>query len=156
MFSEQCVGDTDEEVHMKRLELNFDGRTVLITGAATGIGRATALAFAAARAAVVIGDVDPRAEDTASEIIAAGGKAAFQKTDVSDNAQVQALVARAVSEFGALDIAFNNAGLLPPTAPLAEQTEDDWNRIMRVDVMAAFLCGGHELVQMAEAGRGVF
>jgi NAD(P)-dependent dehydrogenase (short-subunit alcohol dehydrogenase family) len=63
MFSEQCFGDTDEEVHMKRLALNFDGRTVLITGAATGIGRATALAFAAARVAVLIGDVDPRAED---------------------------------------------------------------------------------------------
>jgi len=139
---------------MKRLEIDFEGRTVLITGAATGIGRATALAFAAARAAVVIGDVDPRAEDTASEIIAAGGKAAFQKTDVSDNAQVQALVARAVSEFGALDIAFNNAGLLPPTAPLAEQTEDDWHRIMRVDVTGVFLCLKHELVQMAKAGRG--
>ena len=139
---------------MKRLEIDFEGRTVLITGAATGIGRATALAFAAARAAVVIGDVDPRAEDTASEIIAAGGKAAFQKTDVSDNAQVQALVVRAVSEFGALDIAFNNAGLLPPTAPLAEQTEDDWNRIMRVDATGVFLCLKHELVQMAKAGRG--
>ncbi len=62
---------------MKPLELNFEGRTVLITGAATGIGKATALAFAAARAAVVIGDVDQRAEDTVREIIASGGKAAF-------------------------------------------------------------------------------
>ena len=106
---------------MKRMELDFEGRTVLITGAATGIGRATALAFAAARAAVLIGDVDPRAEDTVREISASGGKAAFQKTDVSDSAQVKALVARAVSEFGTLDVAFNNAGLLPPTAPLAEQ-----------------------------------
>lgn len=140
---------------MKRLELNFDGRTVLITGAATGIGRATALAFAAARAAVLIGDVDPRAEDTVREIIASGGKAVFQKTDVSDSAQVQALVARAVSEFGALDVAFNNAGLLPPTAPLAEQTEDDWDRIMRVDVTGVFLCLKHELAQMAKAGYGV-
>jgi NAD(P)-dependent dehydrogenase (short-subunit alcohol dehydrogenase family) len=140
---------------MKPLELNFEGRTVLITGAATGIGRATALAFAAARAAVVIGDVDPRAEDTVREIIASGGKAAFQKTDVSESAQVQALVARAVSEFGALDIAFNNAGLLPPTAPLAEQTEEDWARIMRVDVTGVFLCLKHELAQMVKAGHGV-
>jgi NAD(P)-dependent dehydrogenase (short-subunit alcohol dehydrogenase family) len=155
MFSEQCFGDTDEEVHMKRLELNFDGRTVLITGAATGIGRATALAFAAARAAVLIGDVDPRAEDTVREIIASGGKAVFQKTDVSDSAQVQALVARVVSEFGALDVAFNNAGLLPPTAPLAEQTEDDWDRTMCVDVTGVFLCLKHELAQMAKAGYGV-
>ncbi len=68
---------------------------------------------------------------------------------------MQALVARAVSEFGALDIAFNNAGLLPPTAPLAEQTEEDWARIMRVDVTGVFLCLKHELAQMAKAGRGV-
>jgi NAD(P)-dependent dehydrogenase (short-subunit alcohol dehydrogenase family) len=115
----------------------------------------SALAFAAARAAVLIGDVDPRAEDTVREIIASGGKAVFQKTDVSDSAQVQALVARAVSEFGALDVAFNNAGLLPPTAPLAEQTEDDWDRIMRVDVTGVFLCLKHELAQMAKAGYGV-
>src|ERR1700730_5687376 len=154
MFSEQCFGDTDEEVHMKRLDRNFDGRTVLITGAATGIGRATALAFAAARAAVLIGDVDPRAEGTVREIIASGGKAVFQKTDVSDSAQVHALVAWSVSEFAALDVAFNNAGLLPPTAPLAEQTEDDWDRIMRVDVTGVFLCLKHELAQMAKAGRG--
>jgi NAD(P)-dependent dehydrogenase (short-subunit alcohol dehydrogenase family) len=140
---------------MKRLGLDFEGRTVLITGAATGIGRATALAFAAARAAVLIGDVDSRAEDTVREIIENGAKAVFQKTDVSDSAQVKALVARAVSEFGALDVAFNNAGLLPPTAPLAEQTEDDWAKIMRVDVTGVFLCLKHELTQMAKAGRGV-
>lgn len=140
---------------MKRLELDFEGRTVLITGAATGIGRATALAFAAARAAVLIGDVDLRAEDTVREIIASGGKAVFQKTDVSDSGQVKALVARAVSEFGTLDVAFNNAGLLPPTAPLAEQTEEDWARIMRVDVTGVFLCLKHELAHMAKAGRGV-
>jgi NAD(P)-dependent dehydrogenase (short-subunit alcohol dehydrogenase family) len=66
---------------MKRLELDFVGRTVLITGAARGIGWAPALAFAAARAAVLIGDVDSRAEDTVREIIASGGKAVFQKTD---------------------------------------------------------------------------
>lgn len=139
---------------MTPLELNFDGRTVLITGASTGIGRATALAFAAARAAVVIGDVDPRAEDTVREIIAGGGKAVFQKTDVSESAQVQVLVARAVSEFGSLDVAFNNAGLLPPTAPLADQTEDDWARIMRVDVTGVFLCLKRELAQMTKVGRG--
>jgi NAD(P)-dependent dehydrogenase (short-subunit alcohol dehydrogenase family) len=139
---------------MKRLELDFEGRSVLITGAATGIGRATALAFAAARAAVLIGDVDPRAEETVREIVANNGKAIFQKTDVSDSAQVKAMVARVVSEFGTLDVAFNNAGLLPPTAPLSEQTEDDWAKTMRVDVTGVFLCLKHELAQMAKAGRG--
>ena len=76
---------------MKRLEIDFEGRTILVTGAATGIGRATGLAFAAARGSVVIGDVDPRAEGTVSDITAAGGKTVFQKTDVSDSIQVQAL-----------------------------------------------------------------
>lgn len=139
---------------MQKTEIDFTGRSVLITGAATGIGRATALAFSAAGASIVIGDVDPRAEGTVSDIVAAGGKAVFQKTDVSDSGQVQALVARAVSEFGALDVAFNNAGLLPPTAPLAEQSEEDWHRIINVDVTGVFLCLKHELAQMVKAGRG--
>src|SRR5260370_34402302 len=103
---------------MNRLELNFDGRTVLITGAATGIGRATALAFAVAGAAVLIGDVDPRAEDTVREMIASGGKAALQKADGSDPRQVEALVARAVPQYVTLDVAVDNAGRLSPTAPL--------------------------------------
>lgn len=139
---------------MKPMDFSFSGRTVLITGASTGIGRVTALAFAAAGAAVVIGDVDPRAEETAKEIVAAGGRAVFQKTDVSDSAEVESLVERAVSEFGSLDVAFNNAGLLPPTAPLAEQTEEDWDRIMAVDVTGVFLCMKHQLAQMVKAGRG--
>lgn len=139
---------------MERLEMDFTGRTVLITGAGTGIGRATALAFAAAGASVVIGDVDPRAEGTVGDIVAAGGKAIFQKTDVSDSAEVKALVASAVSEFGGLDAAFNNAGVLPPTAPLAEQTEEDWHRTMNVDVTGVFLCLKHELAHMAKVGRG--
>lgn len=139
---------------MKRPELDFTGRSVLITGAATGIGRATALAFATAGAGIVIGDVNPRAEETVHDIKTSGGKAVFQKTDVADSLQVKALVAKAVSEFGTLDVAFNNAGLLPPTTPLVEQTEDDWNRIMRVDVTGVFLCLKHELAQMSKAGRG--
>ncbi|MCA0175527.1 MAG: SDR family oxidoreductase [Proteobacteria bacterium] len=136
------------------MAFSFAGKTVLITGAATGIGRATALAFAGAGAAVVIGDVDARAEATAGEIVAAGGRAVFQKTDVGDSGQVKALVDRAVTAFGSLDIAFNNAGLLPPTAPLAEQTEADWDRILRVDLTGVFLCLKHQLAHMAKVGRG--
>jgi len=139
---------------VKQLAMDFKGRSVIITGASTGIGRATALAFAAAGAAVLIGDVDPRAEETAHEIVKGGGRAIFQKTDVSEGNQVQALVARAVSEFGGLDVAFNNAGLLPPTRPLAEQTEEDWARIIGVDVTGVFLCLKHELAYMAKSGHG--
>lgn len=140
---------------MKRFDLNFENRTVLITGAATGIGRATALAFAAAGASVVIGDVDQRAETTAADIVSAGGRAIFHKTDVTRSDQVKSLVDRAVAEFGSLDVAFNNAGLLPPTAPLAEQSEEDWHRIIGVDVTGVFLAMKHELAHMVQAGHGV-
>jgi NAD(P)-dependent dehydrogenase (short-subunit alcohol dehydrogenase family) len=133
---------------------DFSGKTVLITGAATGIGRATARAFAKAGAAVVIGDVDPRAEETVKLITDAGGRAVSQKTDVTNSGEVKTLVDRALAEFGSLDIAFNNAGLLPPTAPLIEQTEADWHKIIAVDVTGVFLAMKHELAHMVQAGRG--
>lgn len=136
-------------------QLNLQDKVVLITGAASGIGRATALAFAEAGAKVVIGDVDPRAEETVNEIVTRNGKAIFHKTNVASSQQVKALVAKAVSEYGKLDIAFNNAGLLPPTAPLAEQTEEDWERTMSVDVSGVFYCLKHELTEMSKVGKGV-
>lgn len=139
---------------MKRPDIDFERRTVLITGAATGNGQVTALAFAAERASVVIDDVDPRAEGTASESIAAGGEAVFQTTDVSDNAQVVVPVARSLSEFGGLDVAFDNAGLLPLTALLSEHNENDWHRIMNVDATGVVLRLKHQLAHMDKVGRG--
>ena len=76
------------------------------------------------------------------------GRAVFQKTDVSDSAQVKALVDRAGAEFGSLDVAFNNAGVLPPTAPLAEQSQRDWHRVIVVDVTGVFLGMKHPLSHM--------
>jgi NAD(P)-dependent dehydrogenase (short-subunit alcohol dehydrogenase family) len=139
---------------MTSTTFDFSGKTVLVTGAATGIGRATALAFAKAKAAVVIGDVDPRAEETVELITEAGGRAISQNTDVTDSEQVEALVERAIAEYGSLDIAFNNAGLLPPTAAFVDQTEADWHKIMAVDVTGVFLAMKHELARMVAAGRG--
>jgi NAD(P)-dependent dehydrogenase (short-subunit alcohol dehydrogenase family) len=94
----------------------FKGKIVLVTGANTGIGRATAMAFANAGARLILGDVDKRAAETAASIVAAGGEALFVSTDVSDPASVRALVDAAVLTYGRVDAAFNSAGLLlPPT-----------------------------------------
>lgn len=100
---------------MATTDLDFTGKTALITGSATGIGRATALEFARRGAAVVIGDIDIRAEQTVSDITRSGGRATCVQTDVSRVDQVEALVSQTVDTYGSLDIAFNNAGVLPPT-----------------------------------------
>jgi NAD(P)-dependent dehydrogenase (short-subunit alcohol dehydrogenase family) len=100
--------------------MRFEGKTVLITGGATGIGRATAQAFAREGAAVMIGDVDDRAAETVSLIEAEGGKAAFKKADVTDALAMTELVRDCVARFGGMHMAFNNAGVLPPPLPFHE------------------------------------
>lgn len=134
--------------------LDFTDKVVLITGGATGIGRATALAFSRQGAKVVIGDVDERAAETVELVTAAGGTATFVRTDVTKDDQVQNLVATAVSTYGGLDVAFNNAGVLPPTGPLLAQTEADWDRVIDVDLKGVFLSLKHEIGYMVEHGGG--
>ena len=99
--------------------LDFTGKVVLVTGGATGIGRATSLAFARQGAAVVIGDVDDRAAETVRLIEEAGGTGLFVRTDVTVAADVERLVNTAVDTYGGLHVAFNNAGILPPDRPAA-------------------------------------
>lgn len=134
--------------------LNFDGKVVLITGGSTGIGRATALAFAARGAKVVVGDVSDAGAETIERLKAAGGEGLFIRTNVADSAEVQALVEKTVKTFGGLHCAFNNAGILPPTAPLADQEDDVYDRVMAVDVRGVFLCLKHEIRHMLSAGGG--
>lgn len=95
---------------------DFTDKVVLITGGATGIGRATAVEFAKAGAKVVVGDVDDRATETVQIITDAGGNATFVRTDVTDDDAVKNLVDTTVAQHATIDIAFNNAGVLPPTA----------------------------------------
>ncbi|WP_213878873.1 glucose 1-dehydrogenase [Pseudomonas sp. dw_358] len=133
---------------------DYAGKTVVITGAATGIGRATALAFANNGANVVIGDVDIRANDTVKAIEDQGGSAIFVQTDVSNAESVEALVATALERFGKIDAAFNNAGILPPTAPLAQQTEADFDKIISVDLKGVFLCMKFQIQAMLKSGGG--
>lgn len=139
---------------MARDIVDYSGKTVLITGAASGIGRATALAFAEHGAQLMIGDIGKGAEETVQMVRDAGGRADFRQTDVSRAEQVQALVEAAVTTYGRIDAAFNNAGILPPTAPFAEMEEEDFDRIIAVDLKGVFLSVKYEIAAMLKTGGG--
>lgn len=134
--------------------MRFAGKVVLVTGGATGIGRATAIAFAREGAAVAIGDIDHRAEETVGTIVAAGGTAVFIATDVSSKVQIQALVGACVAQFGGLHIGFNNAGILPDTANLVDVPHGDFERVMAVDVGGVFYAMQCEIAHMLTHGGG--
>jgi NAD(P)-dependent dehydrogenase (short-subunit alcohol dehydrogenase family) len=140
----------------------INGKVILITGGASGIGKATALAFAREGARVFIATARSlkAAEDTVAEIKALGTEAAFTQCDVSDEAQVQAMVAKAVATFGRVDFAFNNAGVgadgvTLPFLPLTELPEADWDCVIDTNLKGVFLCMKHELRQMRTQGGGV-
>jgi NAD(P)-dependent dehydrogenase (short-subunit alcohol dehydrogenase family) len=132
---------------MPKQLLDFTGKVVLITGGRSGIGQATAVAFAEQGAKVVVNG-RRYAEETMERIKAVGGEAIFVKGDVSVSADVQNLIDTTVKTFGRLDVAYNNAGLLPVTADLVEQTEEDFDKIMAVDCKGVFLCMKYEIAQM--------
>jgi NAD(P)-dependent dehydrogenase (short-subunit alcohol dehydrogenase family) len=134
--------------------MQFDGKTVLITGGATGIGRATALAFAREGASVMIGDVDERAAETVSLIEAAGGKAAFKHADVSDADAMTALVRDCVARFGGMHMAFNNAGVLPPPLSFHEVPASDLDFILNVDLKGVYFAMQAEIRHFLEYGGG--
>ena len=135
--------------------LDFSGQVALVTGAASGMGLATAQAFAEAGAAVVLADFKEEAVTAAArELVAAGHKAIAVRCDVSDDAQVAAMVDRAVAEFGRLDAAFNNAGVMASIAPTADSTREDWDRVIGINLRGVWSCMKHELRQMERQGSG--
>ena len=135
--------------------LDFSGKVALVTGAAAGMGLATARAFAEAGAAVVLADFKEDAVKAAAEtLLAAGHKALAVRCDVSDDAQVAALVGRAVAEFGRLDAAFNNAGVMARIAPTADSTREDFDRVIGINLRGVWSCMKHELRQMERQGSG--
>lgn len=135
--------------------LDFSGKVALVTGAAAGMGLATARAFAEAGAAVVLADFKEDAVKTAAEaLVAAGHKALAVRCDVGDDAQVAAMVERTVAAFGRLDAAFNNAGVMARIAPTAESTREDWDRVIGVNLRGVWSCMRHELRQMERQGSG--
>jgi NAD(P)-dependent dehydrogenase (short-subunit alcohol dehydrogenase family) len=134
--------------------MRFQAKTVLITGGATGIGRATALAFAREGAAVMIGDIDDRAAKTVALIKAAGGKAAFKSADVSDADAMTELVRDTVARFGGMDMAFNNAGVLPPPLPFHEVPPSDLDHILNVDLKGVYFAMQAEVRHFLSVGGG--
>jgi NAD(P)-dependent dehydrogenase (short-subunit alcohol dehydrogenase family) len=131
------------------------GKVAIVTGASAGIGRSAALALAAEGAAVAVADIDDtRGEQVAAEIRDKGGRATFIHTDVSDDDQVAAMVARAVDEFGGLDLAFNNAGIEGTPAPTHECTPENWHRTLAIDLTGVWSCMRHEIPRMLERGGG--
>ena len=134
---------------------HFDGSTALVTGGGGGMGRATSLAFAAQGARVVVADRSEDAgQETVSEITAAGGTAVFVRTDVSDAADVEAMVAVAVETFGGLDAAVNAAAIEFEVDFLADLADSDFDRMIAVNLRSVFLCMKHEIRAMLASGGG--
>jgi NAD(P)-dependent dehydrogenase (short-subunit alcohol dehydrogenase family) len=135
--------------------LEFGGKVALVTGASSGIGRATALAFARAGAKVCVVDVTEKGgQETVKMIEAADGKAFFVKCDVSKPKEVEAMVKAVVKKYGRLDCAFNNAGIEGISANTAECSEENWDRTIAINLKGAWLCMKHELPHMLKQGSG--
>ncbi len=130
-------------------------KVALVTGGASGIGRATAIALGAAGAKVVFCDrPDVEGEETAALIRDTGAECLFVKADVSSEADVQALVQKAIATYGKLDCAFNNAGIDLVVKPLHKQSSEDFDKIMSVNARGLFLCMKYEIQQMLTQGSG--
>ena len=133
----------------------FAGKVALVTGAAGGIGRATALAFAREGAQVVVTDANEEANtETARLIEQAGGQAAALRSDVTKSEEIKAVVSLAVERFGGLDVAFNNAGVEPGGEALADIDDDAWDKIIAVNLRGVFLSMKHEIPLMLQRGGG--
>ncbi len=135
--------------------LDFSGKVALVTGAAAGMGLATAWAFAEAGAAVVLADVKEDAvKAEGAKLIAAGHTALAVRCDVSDDDQVAAMIDRTVAALGRLDAAFNNAGVMVPAVETADASGDDFDRVNAINLRGVWNCMKYELRQMRAQGSG--
>ena len=134
---------------------DFKGQVALVTGASSGIGLATAKAFAEAGAAVVLADINEEALRTATdELTSAGHRAIGVICDVADEAQAAAMVERSVATFGRLDMAFNNAGIVGFTGDLADESAESFDKVTAINLRGIWTCMKHELRQMRTQGSG--
>jgi NAD(P)-dependent dehydrogenase (short-subunit alcohol dehydrogenase family) len=133
----------------------LDNKVAVITGAASGMGRATAIRFAGEGATVVIADLNqPGGEATVRDCKEQGGQAVFQKTSVESESEIKAAIERAVSEFGRLDITYNNAGIAGALGPLEEVSAENWDRTFAVLLRAVFFGIKHSIPHMRKSGGG--
>jgi NAD(P)-dependent dehydrogenase (short-subunit alcohol dehydrogenase family) len=134
---------------------NLDGKVAFVTGAASGIGRATAVAFAREGAKVVVADIDQRGnQDTVRMVEDLGGQDFAVNCDVTRSEDVQTALTKTVERFGRLDYAFNNAGAEQQPKPTADITEEEWDRIITINLRSVFLCLKYEIPLMLQHGGG--
>src|SRR5256884_986139 len=137
------------------MNLSFENKVALVTGAGSGMGLATAKAFAEAGASVVLADIQEEAVRAAAEQLEASGRKALAiGCDVSDDGQVASMIERTVSSFGRLDAAFNNAGVMQRRVDTADISGDEWDRVMAINLRGVWSCMKHELRQMLQQGSG--
>ena len=137
------------------MNLQFENKVALVTGATSGIGRATAIAFGREGAKVVLaGRREREGLDVAALISKAGGEAMSVRTDVASETEVAALVAESMSTYGRLDVAFNNAGVEDQPASIHEQTVENYHRVMNANVLGVFLSLKHEIAAILKNGGG--
>lgn len=135
---------------------NYTGKVAFVTGAANGIGRASALAFAREGVSVVVADISEEgSEKTARLIEDTNGRAIAIRCDVTRTEDVKNALDKTLEAFGRIDFALNNAGVEQPLTPAADLTEEEWDRIIDVDLRGVFLCMKHEIPLMLKQGSGV-
>ncbi|HLB70055.1 MAG TPA: SDR family oxidoreductase [Candidatus Methanoperedens sp.] len=138
------------------MTLKFEGKVSLVTGGGSGIGRATALAFAREGAKVIVADVSEQGgKETVQMIEQAGGDAIFIKTDVSDGTEVMEMVNKAIEVYSRIDCAVNNAGVEGMLVNISDYPEEMWNRVIGVNLTGVWLCMKYEIPQMLKQGGGV-
>ena len=153
--SSEPEADSAREKGILFMNLSFENKVALVTGAASGMGLAAAQAFAAEGAAVALADVNEAAARTAAQqLVAAGHNAIAVRCDVADDAQVKAMVEKTISSFGRLDAAFNNAGIQSPVSEVADASVEEFDRVNAVNLRGIFSCMKYELLQMRRQGSG--
>jgi NAD(P)-dependent dehydrogenase (short-subunit alcohol dehydrogenase family) len=137
------------------MEKIFDGKVAIVTGGSFGIGRATAVAFAARGAKVIVADwLEDKEQTTLKQVKAAGGQAIFLTCDVSKSTDVQIMVEKTIATYGRLDFAFNNAGIEGATAGTHDCTEENWDKTIDINLKGTWLCMKYEIAHMLQQGKG--